>query len=79
MLSIDSLSSDSAPRGRKWPSRGASDGCPVCRTTLAAELSEPIAERQCPRCEAGLWALALTSGLCSSFAVQGNQPPNSSP
>jgi hypothetical protein len=41
---------------------GARDGCPFCRTPLAAGPSEPIAERQCPRCEAGLWALALPSG-----------------
>jgi hypothetical protein len=38
------------------------DGCPVCRTSLAAALSEPIAERQCPRCGALLWVLALPSG-----------------
>jgi hypothetical protein len=37
-------------------------GCPVCGTILAAALSEPIAERSCPRCEAQLWALALPSG-----------------
>ena len=36
--------------------------CPVCRTILSAELSEPIAERQCPRCEACLWAVAFPAG-----------------
>jgi hypothetical protein len=36
--------------------------CPVCRTPLAASFAEPITERQCPRCEAFLWALALPSG-----------------
>jgi hypothetical protein len=41
---------------------GARDGCPACRTALAAAPSEPIAERRCPRCEAGLWVLALPSG-----------------
>lgn len=43
-------------------SAGAHDGCPICRTALAAAPSEPIAERRCPRCEAGLWVLALPSG-----------------
>jgi hypothetical protein len=41
---------------------GARDGCPLCRTALAATPSSPIAERRCPRCEAGLWAIALPSG-----------------
>jgi hypothetical protein len=38
------------------------DRCPVCRTLLSAGFSEPIAERQCPRCEACLWSLAFSSG-----------------
>lgn len=37
-------------------------GCPACRTALAAEPSGTVAECRCPRCEAGLWALALPSG-----------------
>ena len=43
-------------------STSARNVCPVCRTTLAATPFVPIAERQCPRCEAWLWALALPSG-----------------
>jgi hypothetical protein len=42
--------------------------CPVCRTILSAEVSEPIAERQCPRCDACLWALAFPSG--PAFSVR---------
>jgi hypothetical protein len=41
---------------------GTRGGCPVCRTALDSAPAEPIAERRCPRCEAGLWALALPSG-----------------
>jgi hypothetical protein len=41
---------------------GAHDRCPVCRTALAVEPSEPVTARRCPRCEADLWALALPSG-----------------
>ena len=37
-------------------------GCPVCRTALAAVRSEAIAEEQCPRCQADLWAVAFPSG-----------------
>ena len=40
---------------------GARLACPVCQSALAAAPSEPIAERQCPRCEAALCALALPS------------------
>src|SRR5437879_1633756 len=40
---------------------GVRNGCPICRTALAAP-SDPIVERRCPRCEAELWALALPSG-----------------
>jgi hypothetical protein len=43
-------------------STGTRDGCPVCKTALGAAASEPIAERQCPRCAAALWALNLPSG-----------------
>ena len=43
-------------------STGARGGCPVCQVALAASPSEPIAERECPRCEAGLWTLSLPSG-----------------
>ena len=41
---------------------GQREGCPACRTALAGLHSEAIAEEQCPRCEADLWALALPSG-----------------
>jgi hypothetical protein len=37
-------------------------GCPLCRTGLAAESPDPVAERRCPRCEADLWVLAMPSG-----------------
>ena len=45
---------------------GARGGCPACKAALAAAPSEPIAERECPRCAAALWALDLPSGplLC---------------
>jgi hypothetical protein len=36
--------------------------CPVCRTILSSERSEPIVVRQCPRCEACLWEVAFPSG-----------------
>ena len=42
---------------------GARGVCPFCRTALAASVSASVAEvRRCPRCEAGLWALALPTG-----------------
>ena len=41
---------------------GAHNACPVCQAALAASPSEPIAERHCPRCQAGLWALFPPSG-----------------
>ncbi len=40
---------------------GSRLACPVCQAALAAAPSEPIVERQCPRCEAALWAIALPS------------------
>ena len=43
-------------------STGTCGGCPVCKAALAAVASEPIAEQQCPRCEAALWSLDLPSG-----------------
>jgi hypothetical protein len=36
--------------------------CPVCRATLWADPSRPIAQQRCPRCGAELWALGLPSG-----------------
>jgi hypothetical protein len=43
-------------------STGTRGGCPVCKAALAVAPSELIAERQCPRCAAALWALNLPSG-----------------
>ncbi len=41
---------------------GTRGGCPVCKAALSAMPFEPIAERECPRCAAALWALNLPSG-----------------
>ena len=43
-------------------SSGTRDGCPACKTALADAPAEPIAEHQCPRCAAALWALDLPFG-----------------
>jgi len=40
----------------------ARDGCPFCRSALAAAGSEAVAEKSCPRCGADLWVLVLSSG-----------------
>jgi hypothetical protein len=39
----------------------APGGCPVCRAALASLSSAPVAESRCPRCEAELWAVALST------------------
>jgi hypothetical protein len=49
-------------QGEEMVLTGAYNACPVCQAALAASPSEPIAERHCPRCQAGLWALVPPSG-----------------
>jgi hypothetical protein len=43
-------------------STGTCNGCPVCGTALATTRVEPIAARQCPRCDAEFWEVGQAGG-----------------